>query len=34
MKKEVIMFNDKDEPVIQDPLFEYWLRKFYFGEEK
>lgn len=34
MKKEVIMFNYKDEPVIQDPLFEYWLRKFYFGEEK
>ena len=34
MKKEVIMFNDKDEPVIQDPLFEYWLRNFYFGEEK
>lgn len=34
MKKEVIMFNDKDEPVIQDPLFEYWLRKFYFGEVK
>ena len=34
MKKEVIMFNDKDEPVIQDPLFEYWLRKFYFEEEK
>lgn len=34
MKKEVIMFNDKDEPVIQDPLFEYWLRNFYFGEVK
>lgn len=34
MKKEVIMFNDKDEPVIQDPLSEYWLRNFYFGEEK
>lgn len=29
-KKEVITFNEKDEPVILDPLFEYWLRKFYF----
>lgn len=30
MKKEVMMFNDKDEPEIEDPLFEYWLRRFYF----
>ena len=29
-KKEVITFNEKDEPVILDPLFEYWLRKYYF----
>lgn len=29
-KKEVLTFNEKDEPVIMDPLFEYWLRKFYF----
>ena len=29
-KKEVLTFNEKDEPVILDPLFEYWLRKFYF----
>lgn len=29
-KKEVVTFNEKDEPVIMDPLFEYWLRKFYF----
>jgi len=29
-KKEVMTFNEKDEPVIMDPLFEYWLRKFYF----
>ena len=30
-KKEVLTFNDKDEPVILDPLFEYWLGKYYFG---
>lgn len=29
-KKEVLTFNEKDEPVIMDPLFEYWLRKFFF----
>ncbi len=29
-KKEVLTFNDKDEPVILDPLFEYWVRRFYF----
>lgn len=29
-KKEVITFNDKDEPLVIDPLFEYWLRKDYF----
>ena len=29
-KKEVITFNDKDEPVILDPLFEYWITKYYF----
>ena len=31
MKKEVVMFNDKDEPEIQDPLFEYWLRERYYN---
>ena len=30
MKKEVIAFDEKDEPWILDPLFEYWLRKVYF----
>lgn len=30
-KKEIITFNDKDEPVILDPLFEYWITRFYFG---
>lgn len=30
-KKEVLTFNEKDEPVILDPLFEYWVGKHYFG---
>ena len=30
-KKEVLTFNEKDEPVVLDPLFEYWLAKHYFG---
>ena len=30
-KKEIITFNEKDEPVILDPLFEYWIGKYYFG---
>ena len=30
-KKEVMTFNDKDEPVILDPLFEYWVGKHYFN---
>ena len=29
-KKEVLTFNEKDEPVILDPLFEYWLEKHFF----
>lgn len=29
-KKEIITFNEKDEPVILDPLFEYWISKYYF----
>lgn len=29
-KKEVISFNEKDEPLVLDPLFEYWLRQTYF----
>lgn len=29
-KKEVLTFNEKDEPVILDPLFEYWITKYYF----
>lgn len=30
MKKEIITFNDKDEPVFLDPLFRYWVEKTYF----
>ena len=32
-KKELITFDEKDSPVILDPLFEYWVRKTYFGIE-
>lgn len=31
MKKEIIYFKDKDTPVIADPLFEYWLKNYYFA---
>lgn len=30
-KKEVLTFNEKDEPVVLDPLFEYWVGKYYFN---
>ena len=30
-KKEVLTFNEKDEPVILDPLFEYWVSKMFFN---
>lgn len=30
MKKEIIYFKEKDEPVIADPLFEYWLKNYYY----
>ena len=29
-KKEIVTFDGEDNPVILDPLFEYWVRKFYF----
>ena len=29
-KKEIITFNEKDEPVVLDPLFDYWVRRYYF----
>lgn len=30
MKKEVLMFDEDDKPSIIDPLFEYWVKKYYF----
>ena len=30
VKKEIITFNEKEEPLIMDPLFEYWVTKYYF----
>ena len=29
-KKEIVTFDEKDEPVILDPLFEYWVRRDFF----
>ena len=29
-KKEIITFDENDNPVILDPLFEYWVRKYFF----
>lgn len=29
-KKEMVTFDDDDNPVILDPLFEYWVRKYFF----
>ena len=30
MKKEVLQFDENDQPHILDPLFEYWLRTYFF----
>lgn len=30
MKKEIVTFDENDEPTILDPLFEYWLTTVYF----
>lgn len=30
-KKEIITFDEDDNPVLLDPLFEYWVRKYYFN---
>ena len=30
VKKEIITFNDREEPEVMDPLFEYWVRKYYY----
>jgi len=33
MKKEIITFDENDVPSIIDPLFEYWLKKYFFEIE-
>lgn len=33
-KKEIITFNEKDEAMVLDPLFEYWAGKYYFNISK
>ncbi|MBQ9193384.1 MAG: hypothetical protein IJ156_06675 [Bacteroidales bacterium] len=30
MKKEILTFDDEDRPEFLDPLFEYWIKKYYF----
>ena len=35
MKKEILTFVGEDaKPVILDPLFEYWLRNYYFKKNQ
>lgn len=34
MKKEVLFFDENDAPVFIDPLFEYWVKKYYFQIEQ
>lgn len=30
-KKEIVTFDENDNPQLLDPLFEYWVRKYYFN---
>ena len=30
MKKEILTFDADDKPSFLDPLFEYWIKKYYF----
>ena len=30
-KKEIVYFDESGKPQIIDPLFEYWVRRYYFG---
>ena len=34
VKKEIVHFDDDDTPRLLDPLFEYWLTKYYFEIQK
>ena len=29
-KKEILSFNEEDEPYFLDPLFKYWVTKYFF----
>jgi len=33
-KKEILTFDEDDNPVVLDPLFEYWARTYFFGFEE
>ena len=33
MKKEILAFDENDEPSFLDPLFEYWVRHYYFEKK-
>lgn len=33
VKKEIVTFDSNDVPTILDPLFEYWVRKYYFEKK-
>ena len=33
VKKEIVTFDSNDIPTILDPLFEYWVRKYYFEKK-
>ena len=30
-KKEIVIFDENENPTLLDPLFEYWVRRFYFN---
>ncbi len=32
-KKEIVTFDERDNPMILDPLFEYWVKKYYFEKK-
>ena len=32
-KKEIITFNESDDPQFIDPLFEYWVKKYFFKQK-
>ncbi len=34
MKKEIVTFEDDETPVVLDPLFEYWAKKYYFEKKE